>query len=109
MKKNIHTESVDRLFQAILSLQNTDECYSFFEDICTINELLSLAQRFDVGMRLMEGQTYQEIAGATGSSTATISRVNRLLGDVNSGLEMAVGRIKKDGKVEDREEQADDQ
>ena len=109
MKKNIHTESVDRLFQAILSLQNTDECYSFFEDICTINELLSLAQRFDVGMRLMEGQTYQEIAGATGSSTATISRVNRLLGDVNSGLEMAVGRIKKDGKAEDREEQADDQ
>ena len=109
MKKNIHTESVDRLFQAILSLQNTDECYSFFEDICTINELLSLAQRFDVGMRLMEGQTYQEIAGATGSSTATISRVNRLLGDVNAGLEMAVGRIKKDGKAENREEQADDQ
>ena len=96
MKKNIHTESVDRLFQAILSLQNTDECYSFFEDICTINELLSLAQRFDVGMRLMEGQTYQEIAGATGSSTATISRVNRLLGDVNSGLEMAVNRIRPD-------------
>jgi len=96
VKKNIHTESVDRLFQAILSLQNTDECYSFFEDICTINELLSLAQRFDVGMRLMEGQTYQEIAGATGSSTATISRVNRLLGDVNSGLEMAVNRIRPD-------------
>ena len=109
MKKGVHTEMVEQLFDAVLKLENKEECFAFFEDICTINELLSLAQRFDVGMRLMEGQTYQEIAGATGSSTATISRVNRLLGDVNSGLEMAVGRIKKDGKAENREEQADDQ
>ena len=95
MKKNIHTESVDRLFQAILSLQNTDECYSFFEDICTINELLSFAQRFDVGIRLLNEQTYQEITKSTGASTATISRVNRLLNDNNEGIEMAAGRIGK--------------
>jgi TrpR-related protein YerC/YecD len=94
VKKTIHTEAVDQLFKAILSLKDTDECYAFFEDICTINELLSLSQRFDVGIRLMKGQTYQEIAGATGSSTATISRVNRLLGDGSSGLEMAAERIK---------------
>lgn len=98
VKKTIHTESVDQLFKAILSLQNAEECYAFFEDICTVNELLSLAQRFDVGIRLMNGQTYQEIAGATGSSTATISRVNRLLGDTASGLEMAAERIRTEEK-----------
>ncbi|MBQ6321278.1 MAG: TrpR YerC/YecD [Lachnospiraceae bacterium] len=93
MRKNIHSEAVDKLFSAVLSLQDKDECYSFFEDICTINELLSLAQRFDVGTRLLNGQTYQEISKSTGASTATISRVNRLLGDNNNGIEMAAERI----------------
>ena len=93
VKKNIHSEAVDRLFAAVLSLKNEEECYRFFEDICTVNELLSLAQRFEVGTRLMERQTYLEIAKATGASTATISRVSRLLGDNTSGIEMAAGRI----------------
>ena len=93
VKKNTHSESVNQLFAAILSLQNQDECYEFFEDICTINELLSLAQRFDVGVRLLKKQTYQEIARNTGASTATISRVNRLLGDANNGIEMASARL----------------
>ena len=98
MKKTIRSETVDKLFAAILSLKDKEECYLFFKDICTINELNSLAQRFDVGIRLMNGQTYQEIAGATGSSTATISRVNRLLGDTASGLEMAAERIRTEEK-----------
>ena len=93
MKKSIHSESVNQLFAAILSLKSQEECYEFFEDICTINELLSLAQRFDVGVRLLRKQTYQEIAKSTGASTATISRVNRLLGDSNNGIEKASGRI----------------
>ena len=93
MKKDIHSESVSMLFNAILSLNSQEECYSFFSDICTVNELFSLAQRFDVGTRLMNGQTYQEIAKSTGASTATISRVNRLLNDSQDGLEMAAGRI----------------
>ena len=93
MKKDIHTRAVDHLFAAILSLKNEDECYRFFEDICTINELHSLAQRFDVGVRLLQKQTYQEISGATGASTATISRVNRLLVNDDSGIEMAAERI----------------
>ena len=93
MKKNIHSEAVEKLFSAVLSLKDMDECYLFFEDICTVNELLSLAQRFDVGTRLLANQTYQEISGATGASTATISRVNRLLNDNQDGIEMAAERI----------------
>ena len=93
MNKKIHTEATDQLFDAILSLKNRKECYSFFEDICTVNELYSLAQRFDVRIRLMNKNTYQEISAATGASTVTISRVNRLLFDDNQGLEMAAARI----------------
>ena len=79
MSKKIRTEAVDYLFSAILSLENKEECYTFFEDICTINELLSLSQRFEVAKMLREQKTYLEIAEKTGASTATISRVNRSL------------------------------
>ena len=99
MNRKIRTEAVDQLFDAVLSLKTKEECYSFFEDICTVNELFSLAQRFDVSIRLMEKKTYQEISAATGASTVTISRVNRLLFDGNEGREMAASRIGK-GKVE---------
>ena len=77
MNKKIKTEAVDTLFDAILSLENREECYSFFEDLCTVNELLSLSQRFEVASMLKEHKTYLEIADKTGASTATISRVNR--------------------------------
>ena len=93
MKKDIHSEAVENLFTAVMSLKNMEECYLFFEDICTVNELLSLSQRFDVGSRLLEKQTYQEISEATGASTATISRVNRLLNDNKNGIEMAAARV----------------
>ena len=82
MSKKIRTEAVDYLFNAILSLENKEECYTFFEDICTINELLSLSQRFEVARMLREQKTYLEIAEKTGASTATISRVNRSLTDM---------------------------
>ena len=95
MKKDIHSETVEKLFNAVMSLKNMEECYLFFEDICTVNELLSLSQRFDVGSRLLEKQTYQEILEATGASTATISRVNRLLSDNRNGIEMAAERISR--------------
>ncbi len=95
MNKKIHTPNVEQLFDAVLKLKNKEECYSFFEDICTPNELLSLSQRFDVGVRLLGGQTYQEICASNGASTATISRVNRLLSDDNEGIEMAAERIGK--------------
>ena len=95
MKKDIHSEAVEKLFTAVMSLKNMEECYLFFEDICTVNELLSLSQRFDVGSRLLEKQTYQEISEATGASTATISRVNRLLNDNTNGIEMAAARVSR--------------
>ncbi|MBQ1368430.1 MAG: TrpR YerC/YecD [Firmicutes bacterium] len=95
MRKKLHSEAMDQYFDAILSLKTREECYSFFKDICTVNELLSLSQRFDVGVRLLKGQTYQEISEATGASTATISRVGRLLTDENDGIEMAIERIQE--------------
>ena len=88
MSKNIRTEAVDKLFDAILSLKDKEECYRFFEDVCTINELLSLSQRFEVAKMLRERKTYLEIAEKTGASTATISRVNRSLNYGNDGYEM---------------------
>lgn len=93
MSKKIRTEAVDYLFSAILSLENKEECYTFFEDICTINELLSLSQRFEVAKMLREYKTYLEIADKTGASTATISRVNRSLNYGNDGYDMVFERI----------------
>ena len=93
MSKKIRTEAVDYLFSAILSLENEEECYTFFEDICTINELLSLSQRFEVAKMLREHKTYLEIADKTGASTATISRVNRSLNYGNDGYDMVFERI----------------
>lgn len=99
MSKKIHTEAVDELFTAILSLKNKEECYLFFEDVCTVNELLSLSQRFEVARMLMEKKTYLDIAEKTGASTATISRVNRSLNYGNDGYEMVLSRL-KNGEAE---------
>ena len=87
MTKKIRTEEVDHLFEAILTLQNKEECYQFFEDVCTVNELISLAQRYEVAQMLRNKNTYLEIAEKTGASTATISRVNRSLNYGNDGYE----------------------
>ena len=95
MNKKIKTDAVDHLFDAVLLLKNRDECYSFFEDLCTVNELLSLSQRFEVASMLKAGNTYMEIAEKTGASTATISRVNRSLNYGNDGYEMIFSRLKK--------------
>ena len=93
MGKNVRTEEVDHLFEAILSLQNKEECYSFFEDVCTINELLSISQRYEVARMLRENKTYLDIAAKTGASTATISRVNRSLNYGNDGYDMVFKRL----------------
>ncbi|MBF1249893.1 MAG: helix-turn-helix domain-containing protein [Lachnospiraceae bacterium] len=94
MNKKIKTEAVDHLFQAILTLRNEEECYTFFEDVCTVNELLSLSQRYEVAKMLREKKTYLEIAEQTGASTATISRVNRSLNYGNDGYDLVFERIK---------------
>ena len=93
MNKKLHSEAVDQLFEAILCLKNKEECYTFFEDVCTINELLSLSQRYEVAKMLREGKTYLEIADKTGASTATISRVNRSLNYGSDGYDMVFERL----------------
>ena len=93
MNPKIRTEAVDGLFDAILKLENREECYTFFEDLCTINEILSLSQRLDVAKMLREKKTYMEIAEKTGASTATISRVNRSLAYGNDGYDMIFNRL----------------
>ena len=96
MNPKIKTEATDHLFEAILSLQDEEECYRFFEDLCTINEILSLSQRFEVAAMLNEKKTYIDIAEKTGASTATISRVNRSLNYGSDGYDLVFGRLKKD-------------
>ena len=93
MSKNIRRTEVDHLFEAILTLKDKEECYTFFEDVCTINELLSISQRYEVAKMLREGKTYLEIAEKTGASTATISRVNRSLNYGSDGYDMVFERL----------------
>ncbi len=93
MNKKIQTTAVDQLFEAVLCLKNKEDCYSFFEDLCTVNELLSLSQRYEVASMLKEKRTYLEIAEKTGASTATISRVNRSLNYGNDGYELVFSRL----------------
>ena len=94
MNKKIKTDAVDHLFEGVLTLKDKNECYSFFEDLCTVNELLSLSQRFEVATMLKDHKTYLEIAERTGASTATISRVNRSLNYGNDGYELVFNRMK---------------
>ena len=98
MGKNLKSDAVDHLFDAILSLQNREECYTFFEDVCTVNELLSLSQRFEVAKMLRDQKTYLDIAEKTGASTATISRVNRSLNYGNDGYDMVFSRMQNTDK-----------
>ena len=93
MSKTIRMEEVDHLLDAILSLQSKEECYAFFEDVCTINELLSISQRYEVAKMLREEQTYRDIADKTGASTATISRVNRSLNYGCDGYDLVFSRL----------------
>lgn len=101
MNKKLRTDAVNHLFQAILTLKSPEECYTFFEDVCTINELLSLSQRYEVAKMLREGKIYLEIAEKTGASTATISRVNRSLNYGNDGYDMVFARLEEQDSGEE--------
>ncbi len=93
-RSRLQARDLDALFDAILHLQDRSECYRFFEDVCTIAELRSMAQRFDVAQRLDDGVTYQEISQQLGASTATISRVNRALSYGAGGYRLLLDRMK---------------
>ena len=96
MNQKLKNAAVDRLFDAVLCLNTREECYNFFEDLCTVNELLSLSQRFEVASMLKDKRTYLEIADKTGASTATISRVNRSLNYGNDGYDLVLESLPKD-------------
>lgn len=93
---NIHSESTDRLFQAILSLKSVEECYSFFEDICTITEIKDMSQRLDTAFMVDKGISYQKISEQIGVSTATISRVSRCLNYGAGGYRAVIDRLKEE-------------
>ena len=92
---NLHTESTDRLFETILGLESVEECYRFFEDLCTIKEIQDMAQRLDAANLLYDGVSYQKIAEQVNISSATISRVNRCLNYGEGGYKTAIEKMKQ--------------
>ena len=91
----LKSEELDDVFAAILSLNDVSECYRFFEDVCTINELQAMAQRWQVARQLDAGETYQDIAHRYNASSATISRVNRCLEYGAGGYRLILDRLNK--------------
>lgn len=89
----IKSKQADGLFEAVMQLENMDECYRFFEDICTIKEVQAIAQRFEVAKLLKSKKTYNEIEEETGASTATISRINRSLNYGADGYKIVFERL----------------
>lgn len=90
---NFHSEDMEKLYKAILSLESIEECQKFFEDICTIKELQDISQRLQVARMLKEGRSYQEVSRETGASTATISRVNKCLVYGNGGYSAILAKM----------------
>lgn len=92
---NYRSESIDRLFRAIMTLENLEDCYTFFDDICTINELQDMAQRLDTAFLLSQGKSYQAISQQVGVSTATIGRVSRCLNYGKGGYRSVIEKLNK--------------
>lgn len=91
-----HSDSLDRLFDVILSLKDKKECSAFFDDLCTIKEMKDLSSRLEVAFMIDQGMNYQQIAMETGVSTATISRVKKCLEYGSGGYRTAIDRNKED-------------
>lgn len=94
----LQNKDIDRLFEAILTLESVEECYNFFEDACTVKELLDIAQRLKAAEMLKNGENYNVVSKETGMSTATISRVNKCLSYGGGGYEMVIDRLQKKGE-----------
>ena len=100
MNSKLKDGSVDFLFSAILTLRTPEECYAFFEDLCTVPEIKAMSQRLWVAHMLSNKRVYSEIVATTGASTATISRVNRSLHYGCDGYEMVFKRLENGGKAQ---------
>lgn len=90
------SKETDMLYEAVATLENAEECKNFLEDICTVKELLDIAQRLQIAILLKEGKNYQEISAASGASTATISRVNKCLVYGSGGYETVISKLNKE-------------
>lgn len=104
--KKWNDPTIDQLFEAILTLKSVEECYIFFDDLCTVNEIQSMSQRLEVARMLSKGNTYNRIEEDTGASTATISRVKRCLNYGNDGYKLALERLGRYGNVDGNAESA---
>lgn len=91
---DFHSEAVDHLFEAVIGLETVDDCYRFFEDICTIKEIRDISQRLQIASLLDQGMNYQNISKLVDASSATISRVNRCLNYGSGGYRAALQRLK---------------
>ncbi len=96
---NWHTKQIDELFEAILTLKSVEECYAFFEDACTIKEIIEIAQRLKVAKLLSAGTSYVTVSKEVGVSTATISRVSKCLEYGNGGYQMVMERVSEGEKA----------
>lgn len=101
MKLKHDDENISYFFDAVLALKDRDECYRFFDDICTVPELKAISQRLSVAKMLSEKSVYSEIVSKTGASTATISRVNRSLNYGSDGYALVIDRVKDAEKKEE--------
>lgn len=101
MNSKLKSEMTDHLFEAILELKTIEECYNFFEDLCTVREIKELSQRFEVAKLLFEGAKYSDITKKTGASPATISRVNRCLNYGADGYKTVLSRLAKKLRLDD--------
>ena len=104
MNSKLKDEHMDDLFKAILTLENVDECYAFFEDLCTVLELKAVSQRMQVAKMLVSKNVYSDIVSTTGASTATISRVNRTLNYGSDGYALVFKRLKEKEEQEEKVE-----
>ncbi len=96
---NWHTQQIDELFEAILTLKSVEECYAFFEDACTIKEIIEIAQRLKVAKLLSAGTSYVTVSKEVGVSTATISRVSKCLEYGNGGYKMVMERVEEEKPI----------
>lgn len=100
-ENRLKSKAADDLFEAMLTLETQEECYKFFEDLCTVKEIKAMSQRFEVAKLLIQKKTYSEIEESTGASTATISRINRTLQFGADGYTAVLERLKEKEEAEE--------
>ena len=91
----LHTDQIEKLFRAVCSLESIDECFDFFEDLCTVKEIQDMSQRFETAILLREGKSYSEVAAEVGVSSATICRVNKCLNYGTGGYEKIIKKLEE--------------